>query len=106
MTARETDDDTAYEVDTELRESMKAPIVNGDGASITLEDFPSDEDVLARVRAQEHSAGWKNHCIREFGLYRRDEKAVEDRPLKTDDHAIDDTRYFVRVAFQPSRFSF
>lgn len=45
-------------------------------------------------------------CIREFGLYRWDEKAAEDRPLKTDDHAMDDTRYFVRAAFQPSRFSF
>lgn len=45
-------------------------------------------------------------CIREFGLYRWDEKATEDRPLKTDDHAMDDTRYFVRAAFQPSRFSF
>ncbi len=46
-------------------------------------------------------------CIREFGLYRWDEKAAEDRPVrKTDDHAMDDTRYFVRAAFQPSRFSF
>lgn len=45
-------------------------------------------------------------CIREFGLYRWDEKAAEDRPLKIDDHAMDDTRYFVRAAFQPSRFSF
>ena len=45
------------------------------------------------------------------GLYKRvrfisvDEKAAEDRPLKIDDHAMDDTRYFVRAAFQPSRFS-
>lgn len=45
-------------------------------------------------------------CIREFGLYRWDEKASEDRPLKTDDHAMDDVRYFVRAAFAPSRFSF
>lgn len=45
-------------------------------------------------------------CIREFGLYRWDEKASEDRPLKTDDHAMDDLRYFVRAAFAPARFSF
>lgn len=45
-------------------------------------------------------------CIREFGLYRWDEKAAEDRPLKTDDHAMDDVRYFVRAAFAPPRFSF
>lgn len=45
-------------------------------------------------------------CIREFGLYRWDEKSAEDRPLKTDDHAMDDVRYFVRDVFAPSRFSF
>lgn len=45
-------------------------------------------------------------CIREFGLYRWDEKSQEDRPIKTDDHSMDDLRYFVRAAFAPSRFSF
>lgn len=45
-------------------------------------------------------------CISEFGLYRWDEKAAEDRPLKVSDHAMDSTRYFVRAAFAPSRFSF
>lgn len=45
-------------------------------------------------------------CIREFGLYRWDEKAAEDRPLKTDDHSMDDLRYFVRAAFAQPRFSF
>lgn len=34
-------------------------------------------------------------CIREFGLYRWDEKALEDRPLKENDHAMDEVRYFV-----------
>lgn len=33
-------------------------------------------------------------CIREFGLYRWDEKSTEDRPIKENDHAMDDTRYF------------
>lgn len=33
--------------------------------------------------------------IREFGLYRWDEDAAEDRPIKENDHAMDDTRYFV-----------
>lgn len=32
--------------------------------------------------------------IREFGLYVWDEKAADDRPLKTNDHAMDDIRYF------------
>jgi PBSX family phage terminase large subunit len=42
--------------------------------------------------------------IREFGLYRWDEKAKEDKPIKTDDHAMDDIRYFVHTAFAPRRF--
>lgn len=45
-----------------------------------------------------------NDCIREFGLYRWDDKAKEDRPLKVDDHAMDDVRYFVRAVFRPGRF--
>jgi len=35
--------------------------------------------------------------IREMGLYSWDEKAIEDKPLKENDHAADDTRYFVRT---------
>ena len=34
--------------------------------------------------------------IREFGLYRWDEKSPVDRPIKENDHAMDDVRYFVR----------
>lgn len=34
-------------------------------------------------------------CIREFGLYRWDDKSPEDKPIKDTDHAMDDTRYFV-----------
>ncbi len=45
-------------------------------------------------------------CIREFGLYRWDEKAPEDKPLKTDDHSMDDLRYFIRAVFVPNKFSF
>lgn len=33
--------------------------------------------------------------IREFGLYRWDEKSTEDRPIKENDHTMDETRYFV-----------
>ena len=32
--------------------------------------------------------------IREFGLYVWDEKATDDRPIKANDHAMDDIRYF------------
>lgn len=32
--------------------------------------------------------------IREFGLYRWDDKATVDRPIKENDHAMDDVRYF------------
>lgn len=54
------------------------------------------------------SRGCKD-AIREFGLYRWDEKASEDKPIKENDHAMDDIRYFamtilrhkVRKAGQP-----
>lgn len=45
-------------------------------------------------------------CIREFGLYRWDEKATADRPIKENDHAMDDVRYFVHKVFAPDLFSF
>ena len=32
--------------------------------------------------------------VREFGLYRWDEKSAEDKPIKENDHAMDDIRYF------------
>lgn len=35
--------------------------------------------------------------IQEFGLYRWDEKAKEDRPIKADDHAMDAVRYHVQT---------
>lgn len=36
-------------------------------------------------------------CIREFGLYRWDEKATEDKVIKENDHALDECRYFVNT---------
>ena len=33
-------------------------------------------------------------AIREFGLYRWDEKSTEDKPIKENAHAMDDIRYF------------
>jgi PBSX family phage terminase large subunit len=45
-------------------------------------------------------------CIREFGLYRWDEKATADRPIKENDHSMDDVRYFVHKVYAPELFSF
>lgn len=39
-------------------------------------------------------------AIREFGLYCWDEKATEDRPVKENDHAMDDIRYFVMTVLR------
>lgn len=36
-------------------------------------------------------------CIREFGLYRWDDKATEDTVIKENDHAMDDVRYFANT---------
>lgn len=40
-------------------------------------------------------------AIKEFGLYCWDESTAEDRPLKTNDHAMDDIRYFVETILRP-----
>lgn len=39
-------------------------------------------------------------AIREFGTYRWDEKSTEDRPIKENDHAMDDTRYFAMTVLR------
>lgn len=39
-------------------------------------------------------------CIREFGLYRWDESCGEDRPIKENDHAMDDCRYFAQTVLR------
>lgn len=36
--------------------------------------------------------------IREFSLYRWDEKSLHDAPVKENDHAMDDLRYFITTA--------
>ena len=47
LDAPDTDADTAYKVDRNLRNSATTPIAPG----VTVESFPSDEAVLARLRA-------------------------------------------------------
>lgn len=39
-------------------------------------------------------------AIREFGLYRWDEEAAEDKPIKENDHAMDDIRYFAMTVLR------
>ena len=39
-------------------------------------------------------------AIREFGLYRWDDKATEDKPIKENDHAMDDIRYFSQTVLR------
>ena len=40
------------------------------------------------------------NSIREFGLYRWDEKASEDKVIKENDHAMDDIRYFCNTVMK------
>lgn len=65
----------------------------------------ANNDVLEGIRhtAQCLSEGKikVNDCckrtIQEYGLYRWDEKSAEDKPIKENDHAMDQTRYFVQT---------
>lgn len=57
------------------------------------------EDGIRRVAVYLKNGNIKIHrrctdCIREFGLYRWDDKAGEDRVIKENDHAMDEVRYF------------
>lgn len=42
-------------------------------------------------------------AIREFGLYRWDEKGEVDKPVKENDHAMDDIRYFCATVMRRDR---
>lgn len=42
-------------------------------------------------------------AIREFGLYRWDEKGEVDKPIKENDHAMDDIRYFCSTVMRRDR---
>ena len=42
-------------------------------------------------------------AIREFGLYRWDEKGEVDKPIKENDHAMDDIRYFCATVMRRNR---
>lgn len=66
----------------------------------------ANNDVLSGIRntstmlEQErlHFAPECRDTLREFGLYRWDEKATQgDKPIKENDHAMDDIRYFVQT---------
>lgn len=57
------------------------------------------EDGIRRVAVMLRNGNIRIHrscadCIREFGLYRWDEDAAEDKVIKENDHAMDDVRYF------------
>lgn len=59
-------------------------------------------DGIRRVAEYLRSGAIKIHrdcrdCIAEFGLYRWNEKATEDKVIKENDHAMDDIRYFVNT---------
>lgn len=55
---------------------------------------------IATVQRYLHDGTIKIHkscknCIREFGLYRWDDKSNEDKPIKESDHCLDSLRYYV-----------
>lgn len=63
------------------------------------------DDGIRRVAVMLKNGNIKIHksctdCIREFGLYRWDDKAGEDRVIKENDHAMDETRYFCNTIMQ------
>ena len=68
--------------------------------------LPAKNDVLDGIRQvsdalKQELVYFSPECedtLREFSLYKWDEKAVRDAPRKENDHAMDDLRYFVTTA--------
>ena len=75
---------------------------------------PADNAVLAGIRdvaaaLHEGRIAVCESCeaaLREFSLYRWDTESGEDRPVKENDHAMDEIRYFVRTMLRGDTFSF
>ena len=75
---------------------------------------PADDAVLAGIRdvaaaLHEGRIAVCENCeaaLREFSLYRWDTESGEDRPVKENDHAMDEIRYFVRTMLRGDTFSF
>jgi PBSX family phage terminase large subunit len=86
--------------------------------ALTREGYPvrkADNDVLSGIRltadmlrrGEIRICGSCRDAIREFGLYCWDERATErDAPIKQNDHAMDDIRYFVTTVAAPRQDSF
>lgn len=74
----------------------------------------ANNDVVAGIRRvstalKENKIMFHESCvdiIREFSLYRWNDKAGEDVPIKENDHAMDDMRYFVSDMLKNSGDSF
>lgn len=66
-------------------------------ANNSVLDGIRDTSALLQAGRIHICAGCEN-IIKEFGLYCWDNKAQEDKVVKTNDHAMDDMRYFVRTA--------
>ncbi len=70
---------------------------------------PAKNDVISGIRRvgdmlSEGKIKFSDRCadiIREIGLYCWDDSAAADKPIKENDHAMDDMRYFVNDIYAP-----
>ena len=68
-------------------------------AENTVNDGIQDTATLLKMGRLHFSENCTD-IIREFGLYHWDDKAQGDKVIKENDHAMDDMRYFVRIAMK------
>lgn len=111
-------DEEYYDALTELAggERIEAVIVDPSAASFIqcvrrhgkFRCVPAQNDVITGIRRvsdylREGRLCFAASCrdtLREFSLYRWDERGGRDAPLKENDHAMDDMRYFVMTALR------
>jgi PBSX family phage terminase large subunit len=76
-----------------LRKSGKFRVIEADNAVLDGIRETNSAMVNGRIKITSKCENWKN----EVQGYVWDEKADEDKPVKVADHAMDDTRYFVKT---------
>ena len=117
-------DEQYYEALVKLAGEEKMPVIVDPSAASFIQCIRSHgqfsvrkakNGVLSGIRhtAGELEAGrllFHSSCkdtVREFGLYRWEENGAKDQPIKENDHAMDDIRYFVETVVYGGRsFSF
>ncbi len=103
-----------YEIEAVIIDPSAASFIQCIRREGKFKVIPAKNDVLDGIRkvsdALKQEIIYFSPCckdtLREFSLYRWDEKSLKDAPRKEDDHAMDDLRYFVSTVINAPKEEF